>query len=627
MTKIAGLPPHVGEPNPDIYWSDNYVTVDFETTIINKGSPLTGRNRIVLACWKVGKNGRVQNTFGSEYEQGELVEAIGRADFIIAHNSKFELGWLARCGVNLRNVVVYDTIIGEYIRGGNRFNLVMLSLANTLKRYKLAGKVDFISSMIKMGICPSEMPESWLLEYCERDVEATHELFLLQREHLKKTGRIHLLYQRCLVTPALTDMEFNGMQLDYGMVLKEIKEMEDVYAKKTAALQEFMGGVPPASTKQKGEYVYGTLHFNIPRDYKGKEMLTKTGTPSVAAPVVEQLRPKTEKQREWLRLHKEWTVLHSDVTKYLRKFELCCKEADGHLQAVFNQCSSRTHRLTSSGFEFKVQFQNLNRKFKPVFKSRHDDWLMGEADGAQLEFRIATHLGRDKQGYHDITSGVDIHRFTASVLNGVPEEEVTREQRQEAKTDTFKPTYGGKSGTPEQQRYYAAFADKYAGLTATQKGWTHQVLTDKQLQTEYGLIFYWPNCTMTRDGYITNSTNIYNYPVQGLATAEIIPLGLVCAWHRMKDMQSFLVNTVHDSIVAELHPDEVDLWHDIGRQCLIDDSYMMLEKLYKLKLSVPLGAGIMVGTHWANKEAKDNETTYEADPDLYVEAAQEGGMI
>lgn len=623
--KLAGLPAHVGSPDPSIYWSDNYVTLDFETTTRLKGSPLDVGNRIVLACWRIA--GKDYSTFGSEYDQGELVRAVEKAQFIIAHNSKFELGWLRRCGVDLRKVVVYDTMIGEYIIGGNRFNLVMLGLNACLRRYGLPPKEDIVGKMLKAGIDTADIPESWLLKYCKRDVEACEELFLQQRESLMSRGLIHLQYQRCLVAPALADMEFSGMQLDASIVEASIKETEDQYAKSTAYLQNYMDGTPPSSNQQKCVYVYDTLKFKIPRDHKGKPILTKSGGPSVAADTLDRLRPVTEKQREWLRLHKEWVTLHGDVTKYLRKFELCCEESGGLLKAVFNQCIARTHRLTSSGFEFKVQFQNLNKLFKPVFKARKEGWLVGEADGAQLEFRIAAHMGRDKQALKDIIEGKDIHRFSASELLEIPEEAVSGRQRQEAKEHTFKPLYGGRSGTPAQQRYYQAFAEKYKQIARTQKGWTHKVLDDKRLRTEYGLLFYWPGCAMTNSGYILYTTNIYNYPVQGFATAEIIPIALVCAWHRMADMESFLVNTVHDSIIAELHPKEIHLWHEIAQQCLIRDCYNVLRTLYKVNLTVPLGAGVMVGTHWANEEAKKGEVVYEAPLELYEEAARKEGML
>ncbi len=92
-------------------------------------------------------------------------------------------------------------------------------------------------------------------------------------------------------------------------------------------------------------------------------------------------------------------------------------------------------------------------------------------------------------------------------------------------------------------------------------------------------------------------------------------------------MESFMVNTVHDSIIAELHPEEVGLWHDVAKQCLIHDCYNIIQRLYGIALTVPLGAGVMVGSHWSDETAKASETVYEAAPALYEAAAQEEGMI
>lgn len=624
---LSGLPGHVSAPDPSLYWSDNYVVLDFETTTEFKGSPLIESNRIIMASWR-DPAGRIHSHFGSEFEQDELVRACGRADFIVAHNAKFELGWLARAGLDLRSVVVYDTLIGEYVRGGNRFKINQLSLGACLKRYGLEGKRDTVSAMLKAGISTEAIPESWLQTYCERDVTGCHELFLAQRQLLKDRGLVHIHYQRCLLTPVLADTEFRGMAVDGDVVEDLIVELEDKYAKLTSTFQDFMGGVPPSSTQQKAEYVFNVLKFAVPRDYKGKPMLTKSGNPSIASEVIERLRPKTEKQRRWLKLQKEWANMNSDLTKYLRKLQLCCKEAGGILRAQFNQCSTYTHRLSSNGLIYKIQFQNLNRKFKPIFKARRKGWLMGEADGAQIEFRVASHMGRDAVALMDIENEVDIHTFSAGelwpefVVDGAP-----HPKRQEAKEHTFKPIYGGQSGTPEQRRYYEAFRNRYSGIASTQKGWTHKVLDKKSLRTEYGLIFYWPQCRMTETGYITHTTNIYNYPVQGFATAEIIPIAIVCAWHRMKNMKSFLVNTVHDSIIAEVHPDEVDLWHEIAKQCLIEDVYDVLESLYGVALTVPLGAGVMVGSHWSNAQAKQSEVVHQAGRHKYERAAREAGMI
>ena len=626
-SKLAGLPGHVECPDPSIYWSNNYVVLDFETTTELKGSPLADGNRIVLACFQAYPHGNIEHQFDSEFGQSDLVAAIERADFIVAHNTKFELGWLRRCGVDLRNVVVFDTLTAEYVLGGNRFGLHQLSLNACLNRHGLPGKEDTCSLMIKAGIPTEDIPESWLLRYCKRDVEASGELFLLQRELLRKHGLEAVNYQRCLVTPALTDIEFNGMQLDCEVVKEYGLREEEAYARQTTAIQTFADGANPSSTKQMREFIFDTLKFRVPTDYKGDPVLTPSGAPSVASDVVAQLVPKTKRQAEFVRLRTEWARLHSNLTKYIRKLTECCRVANGHLQASFNQCVTRTHRLSSNGLQFKVQFQNLNRGFKPFFRSRHSDWLIGEADGAQLEFRVATHLGRDNVALGDIVHGRDVHKYTASILNGCDQSEVTGEQRQDAKAHTFKPLYGGTSGTPTQQQYYNAFKARYTGIADTQQGWTQCVLRDKFLRTEWGMKYYWPDTRLCKSGYITNSTSIYNYPVQAFATAEIIPCALVAAWHRMRGMESFMVNTVHDSIIAELHPDEVGLWHDVAKQCLIHDSYKMIEALYGVRLTVPLGAGVTVGTHWGSKESKASEVTYEAPEELWLAAAQEEGMI
>ena len=632
---LGELPRHVEFPDPSLYLGDNYVVLDFETTTYLKGTPVAEGNRIVLAVWKdAGANrsevssvrdvrtsvagGREsrgsRHCFGGEYDQQELVEAVKRADFIVAHNAKFELGWLRRCGIDLRDIVVYDTQIGEYVIGGNRYPLQHLSLKETAKRYKLPQKLDLIGKMWDHRIETEDMPESWLLEYCEHDVWLAEQIFLQQREILKQSNLLPVQYQRCLVTPMLADLETKGMQLDEDKVNGLIKEMEEEYARKTAELQEFAGGVPPASVKQKREYVFGTLKFKPALDYKGRPYLTPSGDPSVSADAMARLRPSNRKQREYLALHEDWASLHSDVTKYLRKFRECCKEDGGVLHAAFNQCSTRTHRLSSSGVTYRVQFQNLNRRFKPLFRARNDGWVVGEADGSQLEFRVGTHLGHDPVALKDLWTGVDIHAFTASIIGC---------SRQDAKAHTFKPLYGGKSGTPEQRAYYQEFERKYNGISGTQQEWIREVLRTKELVTPWGLKYYFPNTKVTQTGYVTNSTNICNYPVQALATAEIIPCAMVCAWHRMKDLRSFLVNTVHDSIVAEVHPEEVELWHEVARQCLIVDVYMLMEKLYGLALSVPLGAGVMIGTHWGSKD----ETKYEAPPELWMDEAIAKEMI
>lgn len=614
---LGELPAHVSEPDPNIYWSDNYVVLDFETTTEFKGSPLVKGNRLVLACWTY--KGHAKSNYASEYEQADLLADIESADFIVAHNTKFELGWLRRCGLDLRRIVCFDTLMGEYVLGGNKYFLQQLSLKECLARRGMLSKEDLVGRLIRGGCPVEDIPQSWLLTYCERDVEVTHNLFLRMREELKDAEQIHLLYQRCLVTPVLVDIEFNGLQLDQDIIHEHLKNTEDRHARSTSDLEELCDGASPSSPKQLSDFVYNRLNFKIPLDYKGHPFRTASGNGSVAVEAMDRLRPTTVRQRNFLSAYREWKALDTAVTKYLRKFGECCAQNNGRLYGVFNQCNTRTHRLSSSGLVFKIQFQNLDRKYKPFFRARQEGWLVGEIDGTQLEFRVAIHMGLDSVGLSNIrTKGFDVHRLTADTL-GV--------DRQSAKAFTFKPLYGGTGGTPQQVEYYKLFKETYRGVAETQRRWVLKCLNDKEFRTEYGLRFFFPTTVLKASGWITNTTNIYNYPVQGLATAEIIPIALVCAWHRMANIKSFLVNTVHDSIIAELSPDEIGIWHEIAKQCFITDTYEVLRKLYGISLTIPLGVGVMVGSHWANEEAKASETKYEAPESLWLESARAKGMV
>ena len=145
---IGELPQHVAAPNPDIYWSDNYVVVDFETTTEHKGSPLVDSNKLVLASWYRSTDQKIFSNFAGEYEHSRLLEDIERADFIVAHNAKFELGWLRRCGLDLRKSVTYDTMLAEHVLGGNKYHMNQLGLDMVCERRGLKRKEDLVSRMI-----------------------------------------------------------------------------------------------------------------------------------------------------------------------------------------------------------------------------------------------------------------------------------------------------------------------------------------------------------------------------------------------------------------------------------------------------------------------------------------------
>ena len=102
------IPNFITNPDPEIYLSNNYVVLDFETTNVNKGSPYDPDNRILLSCWKECEGGKTNHssnyTWGSEYENDRLLRAIEKADFIVAHNAKFDIAFLKNIGYHCRNI-------------------------------------------------------------------------------------------------------------------------------------------------------------------------------------------------------------------------------------------------------------------------------------------------------------------------------------------------------------------------------------------------------------------------------------------------------------------------------------------------------------------------------------------
>lgn len=572
------------------YWG-SYLVLDLETTNLEYGSGDNPDNSLLMAVWY--HDGRQGYRVGNEYKYMDLVQLCEQVDFVVAHNAKFELKWLKRMGADLTKIRVWDTMIGEYVKYGN--TRVPLDLGSVAQRYGYPGKEPYVDLCMKGGICPSELPQELLLSRCNYDVWVTKEVFLRQREELRETNKIPVMITRCLITPVLADIEGNGMHLNPDKVQAEYIRIRDEFELVSGQLFELTGGINMNSPKQLGEYLYDTLGFSE-ITIRGKPKRTDSGNRATDAGTLEQLVARTKDQKRFKELKGKHSYLNAALTKALNKFTECC-EANDLLHANFNQTVTRTHRLSSSGTKYSVQFQNLAREHKPMFCARNDGWLMGEIDGAQLEFRIAAFLGQDDQAVQDITNGVDVHSFTAQTISDAGQVI----SRQEAKAHTFKPLFGGESGTKAEKSYYEAFKLKYSGVDRAQQSWIDEVLGSKKLVTCTGLEFFFPNAKMTRTGYVQGQTNIRNYPIQSLATADIIPIALYYMWKKMKEhnCESFIVNTIHDSVILEVHPKEIDLIKQIGVDSFCHSVYNYLHQVYDISFNVPLGVGMKFGQHWS----------------------------
>ncbi len=645
------LPQHLESLNPDIYLSTNYVVLDFETDTSHGdyGNAVHADNGLVLGSYKLGAGHTnfiipeaISSIFGSEFEMSELVAAIESADFLVAHNAKYELMWLKRCGLDVGETLVFDTQLAEYVLLGNTASgddgtpPRSVSLDACCRRRGYSIKDPVVDIMMKQGINPIKMPRAWLQGRCEQDVITTEKLFQSQLQHLKNTERLPVLFTRSVFCSFLAVTEFEGMALDAKRVEVEFASYVKSFAQLSKEMDDLTGGINWNSPLQKGEFMYDTLGFSEIKDRKGAPIRTSAGKRMTDKQTLEKLKATTPEQREYVKLKVKLGSVASALSKNLEFFVGIVREHSGVFFAEFNQTRTATHRLSSSGigtkFELfpkvkKVQFQNLPRVFKRLFRAKKEGWLLCETDGSQLEFRVAAHLGRDEQARNDILDPkFDAHLTSAAVMNDIPYDELAeryrngdkqaKQWRTAAKVDTFKPLYGGKHGTKKQMRWYKEFAARYSGVAGAQKAWTQEVLRTKRLITEWGFRFYWKHARLEQSGNVNVQTAVCNYPVQSFATAEIIPIAVTFFWQRVREAgledKIVVVNTIHDSVICEVAPDALDAYREISIQSFTTDVYNYLKVVYNVAFDfVPLGVGVTVGEFWSEGEEDSYDVFYD----------------
>ena len=608
------------------YLGNNFVCLDFEvdTSHGDYGHPIHPENQLLLACWENGADhprpGRFSD-WGGEFEQQRLIADIEAADFIVAHNAKYELGWLKRCGVPVHELLVFDTKIAEYVLSGNLTSLVNFntSLDACCKRRGLKAKDPVVDLMIKSGINPVRIPRPWLLGRCKRDVSETKLLFEDQREMLDRRGQLQVLFTRCILTPVLVEIEANGMWLDKDRVGEELKAAEEKLLKAQLELQQ-IADINWNSNTQVAEKLYGELGFEELSNRKGP-IRTAGDKPKTDQATIEKLKAVTPEQKAFKTAYQALNKASAALSKNLRFFQACCEKQDGQIHFTFNQTRTSTHRLSSSGVPvdgYMAQGQNLPNQYKRLFTARTPGHLVTEWDGSGLEFRGAGLISRDPMILADINGGRDPHAFSGSVINRLTYEEFMDRKREkdptvlkwrkEAKAHTFKPLFGGESGTASQKRYYDAFKRRYSALEQAQTAWSYEAAGKKSLRTPWGLTFYFPHAKIEADGYINVKTKAFNYPIQSISTAEIIPLAATFFYHLVVahglEHEIRLVNTVHDSVICEVNPDFLEEYKEFAKQTWFF-VYWYFEERYGFPLEgLPLGTEITWGSHWSEGDSE-----------------------
>jgi DNA polymerase I len=290
-------------------------------------------------------------------------------------------------------------------------------------------------------------------------------------------------------------------------------------------------------------------------------------------------------------------IRYNAIDTYLNTFVNGMRDhvnADSILHPKFMQCVTATARLSSRDPNFQNQPRGNTFPIRKVISSRFKGGKIMEIDFSQLEFRTAVFLAQDKQGMKDIDDGVDVHQFTADTI-GV--------SRQEAKAHTFKPLYGGMSGTEDEKRYYKAFLEKYKDIANWHENLQSNAIQYKKIKIPSGREYSFPYAQRQAWGGSSYSTQIKNYPVQGFATADIVPIACINAYKMMKEnkVKSLLINTVHDSIVVDAHPDEFKLMTSILDKATAGVTDYLYD-VYNIEFNVPLDTELKMGDNWLDMD-------------------------
>ena len=274
---------------------------------------------------------------------------------------------------------------------------------------------------------------------------------------------------------------------------------------------------------------------------------------------------------------------------------------DGLLHTRLVQSQTATGRLASR----EPNLQNMPRggtfPIKKVFVSRWKGGKIIEADFAQLEFRVAAFLSQDKTAIKEIDEGFDVHSYTAKIITDAGQEI----SRQVAKAHTFAPLFGasGYNKTPAEATYYKHFNEKYEGIAKWHKSLANEAINNGTITTPSGRQFAFPDIKRRVDGSVTEFTRIKNYPVQSFATADIVPIVLLMIERLMREqnLESVIVNTVHDSIVIDVHPNEIDKVIDTIENA-DKNINAEIQNWWGIDMNVPMALESKIGDNWLNTQ-------------------------
>ena len=297
---------------------------------------------------------------------------------------------------------------------------------------------------------------------------------------------------------------------------------------------------------------------------------------------------------DFLRKVRRLSAVDTYLSSFVDGIQTYTKQ-DGMLHVSLLQHRTSTGRLSGAN----PNMQNMPRggtfPVKKVFVSRFDGGKIMEADMAQLEFRAAAFLSQDEVAIEEVSTGFDVHAYTAKVITDAGQPT----SRQDAKAHTFAPLYGasGYGRTKAEAAYYEHFNKKYKGVAAWHSRLAKEAVNTRHISTPSGRQFAFPDVVRRANGTVSFFTQIKNYPVQSFATADIVPISLLHIDKLLRNMNSCVVNSVHDSVVIDVHPDEEQQVVDIIAQAN-EALPSLITSRWGVVFNVPLLLEAKIGDNW-----------------------------
>jgi DNA polymerase-1 len=508
----------------------------------------------------------------------------------VGQNIKYDWMVLARHGVDLAGVV-FDTMLASYLlnpsKRAHNLDQIALDFLNhkTITYEQVAGKgknaVPF--SMVSLEKAVPYACEDADITFMAREV-------LIPR--LKQLGLDELLAEvEMPLVPVLMRMEMHGARID----TRRLRELSKSFEQQLDALEGSIYALAGEafninSSQQLGRILFEKLKLPVQKKTK-----KRTGY-STAVNVLTTLADYHELPALVLK-HRSLAKLKSTYTDAL--IELVNPET-GRIHTSYNQTVAATGRLSSSD----PNLQNIpirtaeGREIRRAFIPR-EGWRFLSADYSQVELRILAHCSEDEILIRAFGDGEDIHTRTACEVFQVSADQMTDELRRQAKAINFGIVYGMSAfGLSKQleisQKMARAYIDNYFDRYRGVKRFLDQTIAEarqtQRTSTLLGRIRLLPD--------ITSGNNIIrqaaertavNTPIQGSA-ADLIKLAMIRVDSALqeKKLQSAMLLTVHDELVFEVPPDEIDVVTGLVKD--------IMEGVWQLK--VPLKVNIAVGENW-----------------------------